>query len=440
MSVARRILALGGLALLAAACGSGSGNVTAGLERHPGCAHGRRTTLDAARCTSVPRMRSLDRHLRTVHPTLRPVPCRVHAELSFYAANDWGRLSQALARHASPCTQYFISIPPIRGRDKTWTIPTPKEPRIMHRLGPNFHAMAEIRVWAWGDWLKRHKGKTWFDAGVLARQRMVSAGYDFQIGDIWAVNELPITLLDNRIQQKAMSELIRGLYQGGPKQPSRQGLVWRVVPFQDQTDLASDRQQLESWLREDSFWRQMSRYVRFWSSEVFAFPTVSCAGALAERTRNVSDYVESPAQLAEAGGSRDAVARSFLRHAYTPLENAAWQWTFGFGLTTIPAAEMARFVSLETYATAAFAKRHPLLQTPVRLGFAWAPNNPNHIANSRFVGGTGVLADRMATAIRASVTPHGIFPARACGRGGIACKCKVAGATLNPAWRGFASW
>jgi hypothetical protein len=31
--------------------------------------------------------------------------------------------------------------------------------------------MAEMRVWAWANWVKKHK-KSWYDAGVLARERM----------------------------------------------------------------------------------------------------------------------------------------------------------------------------------------------------------------------------------------------------------------------------
>jgi hypothetical protein len=173
---------------------------------------------------------------------------------------------------------------------------------------------------------------------------------------------------------------------------------------------------------------------------VFAFPNLSCAGSLAARTADVSDYLQALVRFAEVGGTRDRVARAFLRRAYTPLGNAAWQWTFGFGVTTIPAPEMARFVALQSYAVAAFAKRHPSLQTPVRLGFAWAPNNPNHIGTKRFVAGSGSLVDRVAQASSAIVTPRGVFPGRACGRGGVECKCKVQGAALNPAWGPFAVW
>jgi hypothetical protein len=110
---------------------------------------------------------------------------------------------------------------------------------------------------------------------------MVSPGYDFQLGDIWAVNEAPVTLPGDKEQQQAMIDFVRG----------------------------------------------------------------------------------------------------------TPLENAAWQWAFGFGITTIPIQEMAKFVSLQAYTSAVFAKRNPNLQTLVRIGFAWAPKNTDNLPKAHFVAG-----------------------------------------------------
>jgi hypothetical protein len=74
------------------------------------------------------------------------VPCKVRLEATFYAANGWLSLAAALANHASPCADYYLSISPIPGREGAWTIRQPKEPKIIHRFGPQFHAMAEIRV------------------------------------------------------------------------------------------------------------------------------------------------------------------------------------------------------------------------------------------------------------------------------------------------------
>jgi len=237
-----------------------------------------------------------------------------------------------------------------------------------------------------------------------------------------------------------MSDFARGLYQGGPREPSRKGLIGRVVPFQDQTDLSQTRDQLVSWLKESSFWRDMTKYARWWSSEVFAFPSASCTGSLAKRTADVTNYLNSIVLLAEAGEDKAAIAHRFLQRAYVPLENAAWRWTFGFGVTTIPAEEMARFVSLQLYATAAFDKRHSALQTPVRLGFAWAPNNPDHFPTAAFARGNKVILGRLADALHDAFTPNGIDPGAACGRNGKACLCKYPGAQLNAGWLSFPHW
>ena len=61
----------------------------------------------------------------------------------FYAPGDWLRLATTLAAKASPCGQYYISVPPVVA-DKTRQRPGQAE-RI-RALGPAFHAMAEIHL------------------------------------------------------------------------------------------------------------------------------------------------------------------------------------------------------------------------------------------------------------------------------------------------------
>ena len=57
----------------------------------------------------------------------------------FYAPTDYLRLATKLAASASPCAQYYVTIPPIVAdktqprRDAAWRV---------RALGPNFHAMA----------------------------------------------------------------------------------------------------------------------------------------------------------------------------------------------------------------------------------------------------------------------------------------------------------
>src|SRR5205823_3003063 len=103
----------------------------------------------------------------------------------FYASTDWRRLATKLAADASPCAQYYISVPPLADTktqersDEAWRI---------RALGANFHALAEINMSAWGTWVI-DGGGTWYQAGVEARKNMAAAGYDVIQGDTWAVNE-----------------------------------------------------------------------------------------------------------------------------------------------------------------------------------------------------------------------------------------------------------
>jgi hypothetical protein len=429
-----------GVAALLAGCGGQSDEQKAAeaFSRPVDCSHLKQTTLRVTECVPRTAVGSISGKTAKTHSAIAKVSCKTRLEATFYAANDWLSLAAALAKHASPCAEYYISIPSVQGREGTWTIPRPGEAKKIRHFGPNFHAMSGVRVWAWANWVKKHK-KSWHDAGVLARKRIIGAGYSFTLGDIWAVNEFPLTLPGSTEEKKAMTEFVRGLYEGGPHEQNRQGLVWRVVPFQDATGGELGRPQVRSWLKDDSFWRSMSKYARFWSSEVFAFPSASCTGSLADRAANVTNYLNALVLLAEHGKEEDKVARDYLRRAYSPLENAAWQWTFGFGITTIPAEQMAKFVSLQVYSSAKFAQSRPKLQTPVRLGFAWAPN-PQHLAKGTFARGNELILERMSTALHDAITPDGIHPARACGRDGRDCLCKYAGAELNPTWMSFSRW
>ena len=430
----KRLLLLGSAAALLAGCGGSDAQKAAAVFSRPmDCSRVQQTTLRTSECVHRTLVRSIVRK-RAEEPRAVPkVQCKTRFVATFYAANDWLSIASALAKHASPCAEYYISVPPVQGREGTWTISRPGEAKLIRRLGRNFHAMAEMRVWAWANWVKKHK-KSWYDAGVLARERMGRAGYSSALGDIWAVNELPITLPGSPAEKKAATEFVRGLYEGGPRDQPLRGLVWRVVPFQDAAQDELDQPQTESWLKDESFWASMSGRVRFWSSEVFAFPNASCTGSLAARTANVSRYLNALVLLVDKGGS--STARDYLLRADSPLANAAWQWTFGFGVTTIPADQMAKFVSLQVYAHTKFIAKHRRLQKPVRFGFAWAPNQ-QHLVGNTFSRGNARILDRLALALHDAITPDGIHPARACGRDGRECLCDVPGAQLNPTWLSF---
>ena len=126
----------------------------------------------------------LVRH-RTFRPYAVGADCRPLRAV-FYAATDWLRLATKLAAAASPCAQYYVSVPPVVA-DKTK--PRPDQAWRIRALGPNVHALAEIHFTAWQKWVTS-TGSGWYQAGVEARRRMASAGYDVAAGDTWALNEL----------------------------------------------------------------------------------------------------------------------------------------------------------------------------------------------------------------------------------------------------------
>src|SRR4029077_17318502 len=116
----------------------------------------------------------------------RPRGVRVTAQAAcrplrgiFYAQTDWLRLATRLAAQASPCAQYYISVPPLAA-SKT-TLRNGEAAKNL-ALGPNFHTLAEINWAGWQTWVAQNNA-TWFEAGVEARRRMAAAGYDVSKGD-----------------------------------------------------------------------------------------------------------------------------------------------------------------------------------------------------------------------------------------------------------------
>ena len=95
------------------------------------------SSLAVIDCADWPRAASLDPRYRTGKPRLRLssaalIPrCRA-TELVFYAARDWLRLAPKLAEHASPCADYYISVPPLVA-DKT--MPRPNQAWRIRALG-----------------------------------------------------------------------------------------------------------------------------------------------------------------------------------------------------------------------------------------------------------------------------------------------------------------
>ena len=358
----------------------------------------------------------------------------------FYAATDFLRLATKLAANASPCAQYYVSIPPLVAdktqprRDQAWRI---------RALGPNFHAMAEIHFATWTRWVAS-TGSSWYVAGTTARERMAAAGYDVSQGDTWVVDEVTSAVRRGTGTARAdLREFLRGLYEGDGTQPTR-GAVFVIGLGQQTSDVSLYQTNLQNWLSDSGFWADMATYVGDWSQEVYgdvrnyAVPGASTSG----RRDALNDYLQHVLVLAGVGPPTIETARSYLQTAYSPLANAAWERDSGYGWTMVPAAQMAGYVSAQVYALRYFSAETGQLQD--HWGFAWAPKNASGVSAKDFAAQTGLVLDRLAAAIRDSAQT--VDPAdpgsAACGPPGqnLWCVGDLPGARVNEAWKSFRTW
>jgi hypothetical protein len=362
------------------------------------------------------------------------------ARVVFYTDGDWLRLATKLAAAASPCAQYYVSIPPVTA-DKTkfrwdqgWRIDA---------LGPQFHALAEVNYAAWSRWVAAGNG-SWYDAGVQARRNMARDNYDVGRGDGWAVNEASSAVRANKgAARQNLRDLLRGLY-GGDGGPPLQGPLFVIGVGQSSSGVAIYKATLESWFEDAPFWTDLSTYVSDFSQEVYGdVRAYAVAGATAqERRDSIIPWLQHPLVLANAGPDSTAVARTFLQQRYMPLANAAWSWGGSFGYTDVAYDVMSQYVSAQVYALRSFGAAAGFPQD--RLGFAWAPRAPASLTSSQFSAQSAALEDRLAAAIRDS--GETVDPADpgvgACGPAGqnLWCGGDLPGARFADAWQTFATW
>ena len=362
------------------------------------------------------------------------------ARVVFYTSSDWLRMATKLAAAASPCADYYLSIPPL-ANDKT--LARPDQAWRIRALGPRFHAMAEIHFATWNRWVA-NTGNSWHAAGVTARQRMAAAGFDVALGDSWAVNELSTGVRRGTGNARAnIREFLRGLYEGDGTRPTR-GAVFVIGHGQPNRDLSVYQSRLQHWLEDSPFWTDMATYVSDWSQEVYGdVRNHAVPGApTATRREYLNDYLQHMLVLAGAGPETIEPARSYLREAYSPLANAAWQWDRGYGWTMVPPEQMAAYVSAQINAMRHFSAASG--QAGDHWGFAWSPRNATGVSERDFPAQTGSVIDRMAAAIRDSgevVEPENPGSG-ACGPPGqdTWCAADVPGAQHNDAWRSFRGW
>ena len=312
-------------------------------------------------------------------PAARAAGCRPLRGI-FYAATDWLRLATKLAANGSSCAQYYISIPPLVS-DKTKA--RPDQAWRIRALGGNFHAMAEIHFTTWMRWVASN-GTTWYAAGVEARHRMEAAGFDVTKGDTWAVNELPSSVRTNTGPwRQNVRDFVHGLYAGDGTPPTK-GIVFVIGPGQSLADVSLYQSNVQNWLTDSAFWTDMSAYVSDWSQEVYGdVRRALVPGAIPDQRRDyLVDYLEHLSILSGVGPPTVDAARAFLAAAYSPLGNAAWQWTSAYGYTNVTFDLMQSFVSNQVYALRSYGLQAGLPQD--HFGFAWQPRNGAGLATADF--------------------------------------------------------
>ena len=337
--------------------------------------------------------RRVEFHTLEAQQTCRPL------RAVFYAPGDWLRLATTLAAKASPCAQYYISVPPVTA-DKTRQ--RPGHAAQIRALGPTFHALAEIHLATWQKWVAS-TGSTWHQAGIDARRKMAAAGFDVTAGDTWALNEVTSAMRRGEGAGRAnLREFLRGLFDAGGEGPPTRGVVFIVGVGQRVTEVATYKARLQEWLQDEAFWADMNAYVSDWSQEAYgdvrsyAAPGAPTAG----RRDALVDYLRHGDLLAGAGGATSGTANAFFANAASPLGNAAFQWDFGFGYTLVDPGLMQHFVSAQVYAMRNHSVRFG--RASDHWGFAWAPRNSGSVPTPEWAAMTGSVLDRLATAIRDS--------------------------------------
>ena len=380
--------------------------------------------------------------------------CRQHVNVYFYTSSDWVRLGQKLAADASPCADYYISIP-VLAADKTGLRCAQDD--LIRALGPRIHPMAELHFAGWNAWWKAN-GKTPVDAGQEFLKKVYACGYDFARGETWSLNEMHSGVRRNVPGARDNMRLfLNTVAAGGFGVPASKGVVWTIGVGQNTVNVSDYKPQIQEWLQDAPFWEDMARDVSAWGQEVYADMRYWGVADTSrnERTTNLSGYLEHFLLLGENAPAAAQPALDFLEQTYFPLASAAWPWTSGsgFGNTAFSDDQMKRFIAEETFAVKHFSLSRPQLAPDGRIAFAYAPGN-NVCPNPDVPGTTkpcdaklfsqltsGIL-DRLASSIHQAYEQGGSSQAGACGPPGdhTWCSADIPNAAFNPLWLTFPQW
>jgi hypothetical protein len=396
-----------------------------------------------------------------LHDPGLPPNCRLHAEAIFWTAGDWVLLGQALAADPSPCADYYISIPPLAADKKGLRV---LQDDAIRALGPRFHPVAEVTLggltgWA-NSWVTGAPGRTWFDAGVEFRHRMAAAGYRFDLGETWLLNEFDISTRRDQAPytRAAMEDLLRGLYYGDGTGPTVPGIVEIGIAYTHQNipDVPGYKSEMKAWLEDSDFWSTVDPYISVLTKETY--PDMRYWGVAGssrhERTAYLEQYMEHAINLVEAGPPETAAARALFERAYMSFGSATWAavgpdpytppFCCGHGWTLMPLDAMLTFVSEQVYTVRHYAGSHPQGPPEGRIGFSWQPANNFNLGAADWLAARQAIAARVAAAIHYAYRQGGASAEGACSPPGSSedwCGgADVPGAAFTDAWQTFEHW
>jgi hypothetical protein len=392
--------------------------------------------------------------------------CRLNADAVFWTANDWVLLAEELAERQGECVHYYISIPPLAANKTGLRV---LQDDVIRGFGSRFRPVAEMTLGTdtgWAAWVRAVPGRTWRDAGIEMRRRMVAAGYDFTRGETWLVNEADrSTRRDEQpFPRQAIRDVVRGLALGDGSGPVVPGILELGIQYSHMTmpDLSDLKQGTKSLLADADFWNDISPHVAFFAREAYADARRwGVAGSsLHDRESHLNDYFMHLVKLADDGPAEVEAARRFLRDTFLPFVNATWParapeaiplnatcpevYVCGHGWTQVPLEQMLTFATEEVYAVRNSARTEHGLGPDGRIGFSWQPTNNFGLPAAPWEAARRAIAARIAEALRDGYGTHDAAPKRACGALGTGenwcIGADVPEAAFTEAWAQAARW